>query len=109
MVMAHPYFRRGHYKAANFAPRFIDLFWNFKSANCEKYIAIDNHRVRINVNNNMYLEFDTGYGAKFKSTMNDIEDGIVKLRPPLQLQSTDIDFFWPYIFSRYKMEFKRRN
>ena len=99
MVMAHPYFRRGHYEANNFAPRFINIFWNYNKDNIEKYISIDNDRVRINVDNSMYMEFDTWYGAKFKNTIEDIEDGIVKLRPPLQLQESDINFFFGNTYS----------
>ena len=99
MVMAHPYFRRGHYEANNFAPRFINIFWNYYNEHIEKYISIDNDRVRINVDNSMYMEFDTWYGAKFKTTIGDIEDGIVKLRPPLQLQESDISFCFGNTYS----------
>jgi hypothetical protein len=99
MVMAHPYFRRGHYEANNFAPRFINIFWNYNKQHIEKYISIDNDRVRINVDNNMYMEFDTWYGAKFKNTIGDVEDGIIKLRPPLQLQESDISFFFGNTYS----------
>lgn len=99
MVMAHPYFRRGHNEANNFAPRFINLFWSYNREHIEKYIAIDNDRVRINVDNSMYMEFDTWYGAKFKNTIGDIEDGIVKLRPPLQLQASHISFFFDNTYS----------
>lgn len=99
MVMAHPYFRRGHYEENNFAPRFINIFWNFNKDNIEKYISIDIDKVRINVNNSMYMEFDTWYGAKFKNTIVDIEDGIVKLRPPLQLLESDIGFFFGNTYS----------
>jgi hypothetical protein len=99
MVMAHPYFRRGHHEANNFAPRFINIFWNYNKEHIEKYISIDNDRVRINVDNSMYMEFDTWYGAKFKNTIGDIEDGIVKLRPPLQLQESDISFFFGNTYS----------
>lgn len=99
MVMAHPYFRRGHYPNSNFAPRFIDIFWNYNKDNIQKYIAIDSDRVRINVDNCIYMELDTWYGAKFKNTISDIEDGIVKLRPPLGLESFDIEFFFGNTYS----------
>jgi hypothetical protein len=94
MVMAHPYFRRGFHENNNFAPRFIDVFWNYKKNNIQKYISIDNDRVRINVDNSMYKEKDIWYGAKFKKSIADIENGIIKLRPPLQLERTYIDFFF---------------
>jgi hypothetical protein len=99
MLMAHPYFRRGHYQNNNFAPHFIDVFWGYNKDNIQKYIAIDSDRVRINVDNRMYMEFDTWYGAKFKNTISDIEDGIVKLRPPLGLESFDIEFFFGNTYS----------
>lgn len=99
MVMAHPYFRRGHYENNNFAPRFIEIFWDYNKENIQKYIAIDSDRVRINVDNRMYMEFDTWYGAKFKKTINNIEDGIVKLRPPLGLEPFEIGFFFGNTYS----------
>ncbi|GHU86141.1 hypothetical protein FACS1894153_2630 [Bacteroidia bacterium] len=99
MVMAHPYFRRGHYQNSNFAPHFVDIFWGYNKDNIQKYIAIDSNRVRINVDNRMYMEFDTWYGAKFKNTISDIEDGIVKLRPPLGLEAFDIESFFGNTYS----------
>ena len=99
MVMAHPYFRRGHYENNNFAPRFIEIFWSYNKDNIQKYIAIDSDRVRINVDNSMYMELDTWYGAKFKNTISDIEDGIVKLRPPLELESFHTDFLFGGTYS----------
>ena len=99
MVMAHPYFRRGHYENSNFAPRFIEIFSGYNKDTIKKYLAIDNDRVRINVDNSMYMEFDTWYGAKFVNTISDIEDGIVKLRPPLGLEPFDIEFFFGNTYS----------
>ena len=99
MVMAHPYFRRGHHSNSNFSPRFIDIFWAYKDEKQEKYVAIDSDRVRINVDDSMYMELDTWYGAKFKKTIYDIEDGIVKLTPPLDLEPFDIEFFFGSTYS----------
>jgi len=99
MIMAHPYFRRGHYENNNFSPRFIEIYWNYDKVNNDKYIALDLDRVRINVDNLMYMEFDTWYGAKFKKKISDIEDGIVKLRPPLDLEGFDIEFFFGNTYS----------
>lgn len=86
MVMAHPYFRRGHSENSNFSPKFIDLFWRYNKKDVQKYLAIDNNRVRVNVDNTFYIESDTWYGAKFKENISDIVDGIVKLRPPIGLE-----------------------
>jgi hypothetical protein len=99
MVMVHPYFRRGYYENNNFAPHFVAIFGGYSADSIQKYIAIDSDRVRINVNNSMYMEFDTWYGAKFKNTISDIEDGIVKLRPPLQLESFHTDFLFGGTYS----------
>lgn len=99
MLMAHPYFRRGHYKNNNFSPRFIEIFWGYNTDNIQKHIAIDSDRVRINVDNSMYMERDTWYGAKFQNTISDIKDGIVKLRPPLQLKSLHTDFLFGSTYS----------
>nr|WP_315396817.1 hypothetical protein [uncultured Sphingobacterium sp.] len=99
MVMAHPYFRRGHNERNNFAPRFLDIFWGYEKENIQKYIAIDSDRVRVNVDNSMYMEFDTWYGAKFKETVSDIEDDVVKLRPPLDLEPFYINSFFGDIYS----------
>lgn len=99
MIMAHPYFRRGHYDNNNFAPRFIEKFWNFKKPNCIKYIALDFNRVRVNVDTLMYKELDTWYGASFKEDISTIEDGIVKLRPPIDLEPFDIEFFFGNTYS----------
>lgn len=103
MLMAHPYFRRGHNENNNFAPHFIDVFWSYDKYNIQKYIAIDSHRVRINVDNSIYIERDTWYGAKFKNKISEIEDGIVKLCPPHGLDVFDIDF---YFGSTYSLDIK---
>lgn len=87
MVLAHPYFRRDYCQNSNFPPNFIDVFWKYNIDKIQKYIAIDNDRVRINVDSSMYIERDTWYGAKFKSTISNIEEGVVKLRPPIQIKS----------------------
>lgn len=99
MVMAHPYFRRGHNQNNNFTPCFIDFFWNYNKDNIQKYIAIDSDRIRVNVDNRMYRELDTWYGAKFENAISDIEDGIVKLRPPLGLKAFDIEFIFGNTYS----------
>lgn len=91
MVMAHPYFRRGYHECNNFAPRFVDVFWKYNKTDIQKYIAIDSNKVRINVDDTICMELDTWYGAKFQRTIKDIDDGIVKLRPPSDFNSSDIE------------------
>lgn len=99
MVMAHPYFRRQHYPNNNFAPSFIDVFWGYNNGNIDKYLSIDHDRVRINVNNSIYMERDQWFGAQFQTTISDIEDGIVKLVPPPELDAFDVDFMFGNTYS----------
>lgn len=99
MVMAHPYFRRGFHEEANFSPRFIELFWYFNDPQVIPYISIDFNRVRINVDNSICLEEDTWYGAAFKKKIKEIPDGILKLRPPLDIDDIIISYFFSYAYS----------
>jgi hypothetical protein len=99
MIMAHPFFRRGFSENANFAPRFIDLFWQLDDSVMDLYIAIDNNRVRVNVSDITYMELDTWYGASFNNNISKIPDGVSKLRPPLNLDETDISFFFNNAYS----------
>lgn len=94
LLMAHPCFRRGMHAVNNWAPRFIDLFWRFDGPGIEKYIALDEDRVRIDVDTLGYSEADTWYGAPFDEDIRNIKPGIAKLRPPLDLESRHIAFFF---------------
>jgi len=100
IVMAHSYFRRGYSKFSNFTPRFIELFWKFNEPNVKTYIALDPNRVRINIDNSLYVELDTWYGASFdKDKIENIPNGIVKIKPPIQLDETDIQLFFNDAYS----------
>lgn len=94
ILMAHSCYRRGMHPINNWAPRFIDLFWRFDSPNTEKYIALDEDRVRIDVDGLGYFEGDTWYGPPFDEDIRNIKPGIVKLRPPPSLESQHISFFF---------------
>jgi hypothetical protein len=94
ILMAHPCYRRGMHKVNNWAPRFIDLFWRFDAPGIEKYIALDDDRVRIDVDGLGYFEADTWYGAPFDEDIRNIKPGIAKLRPPLDIESRHISFFF---------------
>ena len=48
ILLADSLFRRDFSKIANFAPRFIELFWKFNQHNIQKYISLDVNRVRLN-------------------------------------------------------------
>lgn len=94
VLMAHPCYRRGMHTANNWAPRFIDLFWRFDAPGIEKYIALDEDRVRIDVKGSGYFEADTWYGAPFNHDIRNIKPGVVKLRPPLDLESRGVSIFF---------------
>lgn len=94
ILMAHPYYRRGMHPVNNWAPRFVDLFWRLDGPGIEKYIALDEDRVRIDVDGLGYVEADTWYGAPFDEDIRNIKPGIVKLRPPMDLESRHVSFFF---------------
>jgi hypothetical protein len=94
ILMAHPCYRRGMHSVNNWAPRFIDLFWRFNGVGIEKYIALDEERVRIDVDGRGYFEADTWYGAPFNQDIRNIKPGIAKLRPPPDLESRHVSFFF---------------
>jgi len=99
MIMAHPYFRRGHHGINNFSPRFIDIFWGFNQPDIDSYIALDYDRVRINVDNVSYMEADTWFGANFNKEVSKIDDGTVKLRPPSDIEDFIISFCFADAYS----------
>ncbi|WP_174385193.1 hypothetical protein [Burkholderia metallica] len=82
ILMADSCYRRGMHPVNNWAPRFIDLFWQFDGLGIEKYIALDDDRVRIDVDRLGYFEFDTWYGAPFDEDIRKVKLGIAKLSPP---------------------------
>ncbi len=99
MLIAHPNFRRGFHKDNNFAPRFIELFWAKNDSKIDSFISIDCNRVRINVDDTVYIELDTWYGASFNKKINEINDGNTKLRPPSYLDNSNISFFFANAYS----------
>jgi hypothetical protein len=94
MIMAHPHFRRGLHGNNNFAPHFIDLFWELDVKGISKFIALDEDRVRVNVDHSRYVEADTWYGAPFDNDISKIQSGLSKLRPPVDIKSHHISFFF---------------
>jgi hypothetical protein len=90
MLMVHPYFRRQMDIRNHFAPRFIDEFWGFNSADVDQYIAIDGDRLRIDVDDSSYVELDTWFGPPFKKDVSTVQNGLVKLRPPVDLDESNV-------------------
>jgi hypothetical protein len=102
MLMAHHYFRRGYHEANTYAPSFIEIFWNHKNDNIDTYISLDADRVRININDSLPEELDRWYGAGFDRNIESIPDGIVKLRPRMDIN----DFLDSSFSSAYALDIK---
>lgn len=98
VLMAHPYYRRGMHPLNNWTPRFIELFWRFNSPSVERFIALDEDRVRIDVDREGYFEADTWYGAPFDEEIRSIKPGVVKLRPPLDVEPRHVAFFFADVY-----------
>ena len=99
MIMAHEYFRRGYGKSSNYAPNFIDIFWGINDENIDAYIALDTNRVRINIDSSFYMERDRWFGANFNKNINQIDDGVIKFRPPADLDDFMIEFFFSSVYA----------
>lgn len=97
--MANPCFRRGMNHNNNYAPRFIDLFWMLDDRKIDSYLSLDYDTVRINVDDSAYIELDTWYGAKFNKNIILIQDGVTKLRPPLDLDNSSISCIFAGAYS----------
>lgn len=98
MLMAHPCFRRAMNEGANFAPRFVDLFWGAASDNHQRYIALDEDRVRVEVGDGGYFEADTWFGPPFNDDISKIDNGIAKLRPPSDIDAALIRFLFAELY-----------
>lgn len=99
VAMVHPYFRRGMSLLNNWAPLFVELFWQVKDENIDAYIALDYDNVRVNTEPFFYMEADTWFGAPFDKSIENIPDGISKLRPPLDLKRTHNNFIFKDAYS----------
>jgi hypothetical protein len=99
MIMAHPFFRRGMHGGANWESRFIELFWKLDLPKTRIRVALDIKRVRLDVRSFGYLEFDTWHGAKFNKEIAGIKDGLSQLRPPADIDKSDLDFFFASAYS----------
>lgn len=92
MVMFHPFFRRNLSDTANYAPGIVNAFiFEEQKKNQVLSIAIDLHRLRINVDDTFYAEFDTWFGPRFYNEIGRISDGPSKLAPPPGLSESFYD------------------
>lgn len=92
-LMAHPHFRRVLHELNGFAPLFVDRFWGYGGPDVLKYIAIDEDRVRLNTGGYI-VELDTWFGAPFNDDVSKVPDGITKLKPPPDLDSSHVSMFF---------------
>jgi hypothetical protein len=84
MVMFHPFFRRGFSEDANYDPGIVKAFiYEGQKRNQALSIALDVNRLRINVDDTFYAEYDTWFGPRFHQDIKIIPDGPAKLAPPL--------------------------
>ncbi len=94
ILLADPFFRRSMHKDSNFAPHFIDEFWKEDYKAVTYYSSLDSDRVRINMDNIDYGEFDTWYGPAFNKQIEAIANQPVKLRPPAFLTPFELSSFF---------------
>lgn len=87
VLMAHPHFRRGLQDECHFAPRFIELFWNLSSGGLNKYIALDENRVMLDIFLGEIMEKSSWFGAPFNQDVSRVPNGISKLKPPPYLSA----------------------
>lgn len=93
MPMAHPLFRRNYNPINNFAPRFVERFWQLNLPGIDKCIALDSDRVRINVDNSVCIERDIWYGARFSTDIAQTRNGSTVLASPLDIPDRYDNFF----------------
>ncbi|MDM0059027.1 hypothetical protein [Variovorax fucosicus] len=94
VFMAHPWFRRAMHPLNHWAPHFVERFWALELPGVKKYIALDADRVRLNVDDPLWAEADTWFGAPFNEDVRQIKAGTAKLRPPQDLETHHVDFFF---------------
>lgn len=99
MLMAHPHFRRGFSAGCNYAPHFVDIFWGYDNGMAESFIALDDDRVRIDIDGSLYMEFDTWYGPLFSKLIGAIPNGCTRLRPPSDLDEMYISALFHDVYA----------
>ena len=98
-LMANIFFRRSFHPLNNWAPQFIDDFWILDEAGIQHSISLDPDRLKIDLDDQGYMEKDTWFGARFNKDIATIPDGTVKVRPPLDLKEYIIRFFFSNAYS----------
>ncbi|WP_052187018.1 hypothetical protein [Chryseobacterium indologenes] len=100
ITMANPLFRRSYSSLNGFQPRFINKFWDIDPTVYDEIkISLDQHNLKIDVNNAAILELDTWYGSVFNQNVESISDQLVKLRPSPDFNESEINFFFADTYS----------
>lgn len=108
IVYPSSFFRRGYFQFNNFAPRFVELFFNYQDPSVKKYLAMDSDMIRIDLDGGWYEERDRWYGPRFQKKIENIDDGNSKLAPPSNIDEDYIkEFFANVIFIDIKWETKK--
>ncbi|MCE1187589.1 MAG: hypothetical protein LWX56_00480 [Ignavibacteria bacterium] len=98
-ILLSPYFRRGYNERSNYNPFFVYLFQFNKSESLSRSILLDMNRVRIDIDGPICGERDAWFGARFNEKIENIKDGITKLRPPSYISESHISFFFREVYS----------
>lgn len=99
IAMLNPIFRRGFGEESNWAPQFVDMFWEVNDENIDAYISLDFDRVRVDMNGMCYFEKDAWFGPPFKEDISSIQDGACKVRPPLDIDSSLVSVLFADAYS----------
>lgn len=94
MLMLTSLLKRGMYPGNNWAPRFVKKFWESDFGDIEASVALDYDRVKVDVSDHCYIEFDTWFGAPFEEDISSIKDGISKLKPPMGIDACIVNGFF---------------
>jgi hypothetical protein len=62
--------------------RFIEMFWILPPNGVQKFLALDEDRVKLNINTGQVFERDTWFGAPFNDDIASIPNGMIKLDRP---------------------------
>ncbi|KUG07404.1 hypothetical protein [Solirubrum puertoriconensis] len=99
VLMAHTYFRRGYLGVTNWAPNFLGYFGATDDPAIVSKLALDNDRVRVNVDTSAYLELDAWYGPKFNPDILQMADGIVRHIPPAWMSENRIQWYFNGVYA----------
>lgn len=86
LPMAHQFLRQDMNPNGNFPAKFLEPLWRFHATTLQKSIAIDEHRVRLDIRSQPLFERDYWYGPVFNEDVAKTAVGDARLAPPGDLQ-----------------------